>query len=341
MAEPVTPAASNIATNADGLPLFATPMPEPAFYEPDDASVAPPLYSEMKPEENPNAPRVDDPQAAKIKPEPELEPEPEKPKEPTPAPAPSAKHSPETVTQAINLGLTHAEIDAMSPLELVRLNREMSRIAQAAWDAAKKSDTPKAEAEKKPATPEYDLEKNELAYNQEVIQAMRDSREAKAEAKALKEQLQSLQADRVHDRLDRHVAGFGEEAAKALDRSTAAGQQKFHELLVKMKFVQDEAKAFGKDMPEKEIMQEALYRMRIGAGAAKKDGSEQDAKVEAALAAKKIEHDESALARPESRSKTQTIHEIVRDKLKKFNAKVDAPIEDSAEVEWLPGPKAN
>lgn len=333
-------AVANLATNEPPVDPVKAIEPENPFYEPEDTSVAPPLYKDMKPGDDPAAPRVvEQPKKEEVKAEPEVKKVEEKAPEVKVEPI---KHSVESISKASSLGIPAAEIDAMTPAELSRTVKYMEGIAQAAYDAGRKQSEPSKKSDEKSAVVEYDLDKNENGYTPEIIQAMRDSREAKLlreEMKQLKEEVQASKMERVHLRLDGHFSKLGD-AAKEFDRTTAKGESNFKEALFMMKGLQDAGRAAGKDYSEEQLVQMAARAMGIqGAVAAKKDGSEQDAKIEEALKERQKEQDAGALARPESRSKTPSVLETVRDKIKSFGLKVDQPAEETAEVEWLPSPK--
>lgn len=259
----------------------------------------------------------------------------------TDAAAPSAasptaaapKHSPDALQAAAQLGLPAAEIDQMSPAELTRTIRHMNAIAQAAWDAARQSAPTQA------AQPVVEAPVEESIFSPEELAAIdptaaeilkqkfkgvkTELSERDKKLAAMESELVAMRIERVNTRLDGLVKEIGPDAAKVMDRSTAAGDKAFRELLVTMKFVQDKGRALGQDYSEKEILQRSLREMGIAAGGAA-SGAKQDAAVEAALAARMAEQDAGALSQPNSRESDESDVERVRKVLQRRGLPVRA-----------------
>lgn len=304
-----------------------TKVEESPFYEPIVDVVMPSLYGDKK--------KADEPEP-KVEPEAKAEPEPK---------VEAPKHSAESISEAAKWGIPADDVADMSPKELGRTIKHMASIAQAAFDAGKGQVAPKAE--EKPAAKveddgaflpaDYEAEldpKFVKPLKDKFAQAKKDLDQRDQRIAALEQEVIESRRERIHARLDGLVQQAGPEAVKVLDRSTAQGQQKFQELLVRMKFVQDESRALGKDLSEKEILKEAVGRMGITASGAADKGKAQDDAVEQKLKEKQEAFDAGALAKPESRKKKPGVHEVVRDKLKKIGLPVAEKTEDEIEVDW-------
>ena len=344
MAEETKVATPEAPSKAEQLPVedqakIITPQAESEFYTPEVDNTPPRLYADEKKEAaaSPVAPEP---------PKPKEEPEPAPVPEPEPATAKATAHSSADIAAAVQLGIPAAEIDEMTPKELTRAIGIASRIGQASWDAAmrtKPGEPAKAEAPKPaPAADEIQLDfgvdeaGNKIdpkEIHPAIITAMKSMAKAIDDkwAKRIEasEQVQQQNAAKqTADRVLAEVAKHGDGAAKALDRTTAAGQQNLQKFWARM-----DALSRVEQIPEPELVKQVLASM--GVGIADK-GAKQDAAVEAAMKEKQRAFDAGAIAKPESRTKNDSVYDIVAGMLKKKNLPVAAASENESEVDWLP-----
>lgn len=252
--------------------------------------------------------------------------------EPEPVIVPAAeppKHSPEMVSRAMErFDISAAEIEQMSATELNRMVNHLDRFGQKVWNIAtttKEVEAPKAEVI-------YDLEKNEKGYDPEIVDAMRGAREARAEAKSLKEKLERLErtnqqvsAQSVNQRIDSLIS---EKALTEFDRTTAKGAENFSELLYTMQGIQSAATAMKKTYSEKEIFTRAVNAMGMVKAEPAKPTED-----EIKLAGKKKEWEEAALAKPTNRGGDSAVEKVTKILREARKNEVSEPAE---QVDWLP-----